>query len=488
MGMFSPLNTIILIIYMAAMLGIGLWFSRRQTSTNEYFLAGRRMPWLVVAMSMYASLTSAVTFLALPAMAYTDNISMVVVCVVSPIVAPILVRVFYPFYHRLGLTTSYEYIGRRFGRPAQLAVSCLFILARLGWLGTVIFAPALSLSVVSDFTLTQSILLMGIVATLYTALGGIAADIWTDVVQFVIMIAGVVWVAITLSMDAPGGVAEILSTASAAGHLHVASWKFGIHEMTGLVVAVTFFFQLMQEYGTDQCTVQRMMTTPSLAGVKKAIYFNACVDFLVIGMLLFVGLGLFAYGKNHPSVFSADLKPDALLPFYIIHALPDGVSGLLVTAILAAAMSSMDSGISSLSTVIVKDWIEPAQKMNEASRLRLAKILVFVFGVLATAVAFKIASFESLVKGYTSFISLFSAPVLALFLLGILTRRASAWGWLIGCAVSIPSTLYLQNVVKAHWVYYFPFSFLVALTLGYLASFLFAKPSVPDGLTLWEKR
>ena len=131
-AVFSPLNYAILFAYMAGMLAIGWIFAGRQKTTEEYFLAGRRMPWLIVAMSMFASLTSAVTYMGLPAAAFTENISLIVVCIISPIVAPVLIFVFYPVFCRLRVTTSYEYIGLRFGRPARFAVSALFILARLG--------------------------------------------------------------------------------------------------------------------------------------------------------------------------------------------------------------------------------------------------------------------------------------------------------------------------------------------------------------------
>jgi len=228
----------------------------------------------------------------------------------------------------------------------------------------------------------------------------------------------------------------------------------------------------MQDYGTDQTTVQRLMTTPAMKGVAKAIAFNALTDFFLIGLLLFIGLGLFAYHTSFPERLPAGIGGDRLLPYYIIHVLPDGVSGLLVTAIFAAAMSSMDSGISSLATVVVNDFVKPARKtvVSDASDLRLARKLTLTFGVFATAVAFYVASFEHLIQAYTTIISLFNGPILALFLLGMFTLRARFAGWVAGAAVAIPATLWLQYGVKAHWIYYFPFSFGIAMLTGYLVS------------------
>jgi SSS family transporter len=487
---FSPLNYTILAVYLAAMIGIGLRFARKQHSTEDFFLAGRRMPWLVVAMSMYASLTSAITFMALPATAYRENISFLVVSLVSPLVAPVLILLFYPFYQRLRVTTSYEYIDRRFGRPARFAVSALFVMARLGWMGTVIYAPSLALSVVTGIPLAWCILGMGLLSTLYTTLGGLAADIWTDVVQFVIMIGGALWLVVTFHQNVPGGTAEILRLAAETGRLHVLDWNFSLYAMSGFIVGLTYFFQLMQDYGTDQTTVQRMMAVPTMRGVGKALVFNAIVDFVIIALLLYIGLGLFAYHTAFPERLPDGLARDQLLPYYVIHALPDGVSGLLITALFAAAMSSMDSGISCISTVLIHDFLKPLRRAprTEQHDLRLARGLTMGLGVLATAVAFYVSSFGHLIKAYTSLISLFNAPILALFLLGMLTTRTHFRPWVAGAGLAVAANLWIQHRTEIHWIYYFPVSLGITLLLGYALSLVWRGPAADRDLTVWRRR
>ena len=488
---FSPLNYAILGAYLLAMLGIGLLFARKQKNTEDFFLAGRKMPWLVVGMSMYASLTSAVTFMALPGTAYRENIAFIVVSFASMAVAPVLVALFYPFYHRLRVTTSYEYIARRFGPRARASAAGLFILARLGWLGLVIYAPSLALSVVSGIPLSACLLAMGGLATAYTVLGGLAADIWTDVVQFVLMLGGVVWLVVALADRAPGGVAGILSFARDHGHLHVADWHLSLTAMSGWVVGVGYFFQLMQDYGTDQTTVQRMLAIPTSRGVTRALFFNASVDFVVIGALLFIGLGLFACQAADPGLFPEGLAGDRLLPTFIIRALPNGVSGLLIAALFAAAMSSMDSGISCVSTVIIHDFLRPARKTpaTEAHDLRLARILTFALGAFATALAFYVARFAHLIEAYTHIVSLFNAPILGLFLLGMLTRRADFAGWAVGALVAIAATQALQSFTAVHFSYHFPIALFLVVALGYAASFRPGRrPAAPHpGLTVWDR-
>lgn len=488
---FSPLNYAILGAYLLAMLGIGLLFARKQKNTEDFFLAGRKMPWLVVGMSMYASLTSAVTFMALPGTAYRENIAFIVVSFASVLVAPVLVDLFYPFYHRLRVTTSYEYIAHRFGPRARASAAGLFILARLGWLGLVIYAPSLALSVVSGIPLSACLLAMGGLATLYTVLGGMAADIWTDVVQFVLMLGGVAWLIVALADRAPGGAAGILAFARDHGHLRVADWHLSLTAMSGWIVGIGYFFQLMQDYGTDQTTVQRMMAIPTSRGVTRALFFNAAVDFVVIGALLFIGLGLFACQAADPALFPEGLSGDRLLPTFIIRALPNGVSGLLIAALFAAAMSSMDSGISCVSTVIIHDFLRPARTApaTEAHDLRLARTLTFVLGAFATALAFYVSRFEHLIEAYTHIVSLFNAPILGLFLLGMLTRRADFIGWLAGALAAIAATQAVQSFTALHFSWQFPLALFLTVSIGYAASFRPGRKPPPPrpGLTVWDQ-
>ena len=484
---FGVLNVAVILVYLAGMLGIGLYFARRQRTAEEYFLAGRSMPWLPVAMSMYASLTSATTYLALPGKAYSENISLVVVCLVSPALAPVLIFVFYPFYRRFRVTTSYEYIEMRFGRAARVTIAGLFLLARLGWLGLVIYAPALALSVVTGIPLAASILVMGALATAYTALGGLAAVLWTDVVQFVVLVGGAVWLAVSLLQNVDGGAAAIFAAAGEAGRLQVLSWRPRLTEMTGLVVFFSFFCQMMNDYGTDQVTVQRLLAVKEDRGVWKAILFNAGSDFVIIALLLFLGLGIFAFDHQGSFAYPDTFAPDQVIPYYIIHALPDGVAGLVIAAIFAAAMSSMDSGIHSMSTVIENDLLLAFRRdgpMPEARKVLIARAATVLLGALSTAMAFFVARIGGIIESFATFMSLFSAPILALFLLGILTRRGNFPGWLGGAAVAIAITAFLQRSTPLNWTYYFPVSFLLAFGIGYLLSRLWPAAPAPAHLTL----
>ena len=468
---FGILNFSILLAYLAVMVWIGLRFAGRQKTADDFFLAGRNMPWLAVAMSMYASLTSAVTYMGLPGLAYRSNVTLLAVAVVSPLLAPILITVFYPVYRKLNITTSYEYIGIRFGPAARKTAAALFLLARLGWMATVIYAPAMALSIATGLPLLASILLMGLLATLYTVAGGLAAVLWTDVVQFVMLIGGAIFVAAVLCAKHPDGASGILSFAQTHDHLQL-DGSISLWRMTLTGVAISFFFQMMQDYGTDQVTVQRLLATKTKRGMAKAILFNAGVDFCIITLLLFIGLGLFAYYQLNPGLLPEHISGDKIFPYFIVSALPAGISGLLIAAIFAAAMSSMDSGINSMATVVVNDFTGEGDHV-----IKRARIVTAALGILATGLSvllFFVAKAEGIIETFATFMGLFSAPVLALFLLGLLTKRGRFGAWVPAAAIGISSTLWLQQATDVSWIWYFPAGFSVTFGLSLIFS-LFQK-------------
>ena len=475
---FGYLNTAILAAYLGGMVLIGVVLAGRQKTTEDYFLAGRRMPWLAVGMSMFASLTSATTYMGVPAFAYGQNIAMIFGVVMSLAVAPILGRLFYPIYRKHRVTTSYEYILIRYGHAARMAVSALFVLSRLGWLGIVIYAPAKAMSVASGMPLGLAIGLMGLLAVTYTVLGGLSAVIWTDVAQFVVLFGGAVWLLITLVTHVPGGPAEIVRVAAETGKLDVFDWT-DLSKLTALSAMISWFFVFLNDYGTDQVTVQRLLAVRNDKGVTKAIIFNACNDLLINGMLIFIGIGIFAYFRAFPDRLDPTIEADGILPFYVMHILPPGASGLIVTAIFAAAMSSVDSGINSVSTVIVNDWVTPLRKRAARDRdnIALARVLTVVIGSLATLAAVYAAQVGNIVEMWSKVMGLFAAPILGIFLLGMLTKRAHFLGWLVGAGFAIATVAVLQRSaaeqVAPFW--HFPVSFGITAVIGYAASLIIPK-------------
>jgi Na+/proline symporter len=279
-------------------------------------------------------------------------------------------------------------------------------------------------------------------------------------------------VAVFLIHLSPDGVTGIIAFAKDNNHLQL-DGSISLFRMTLTGVAISFFFQMMQDYGTDQVTVQRLLAVKTKGGMAKAILFNAVTDFCLVSLLLFIGLGLFAYYQQHPGALPEAISGDQIFPYFIAHVLPTGLSGLLIAAIFAAAMSSMDSGINSMATVVVNDFIFPmAGKKSERHTVRLARILTTVFGALATALSvylFFFSKSKGIIETFATFMGLFSAPVLALFLLGLLTKRGSFIAWIPAAILSLAFTGWLQST-EVSWIWYFPAGFGVSFAGAWLFS------------------
>ncbi len=297
---FGAVNTSVLVAYLLLVTLLAVVLSGRQKDTRTYFLAGGRMPWLAVSLSLSASLLSALSYLGAPALAYEENASFVLGPVILLMTAPLVILLFFPIYRRLDVTSIYEYVNRRFGRPARYATSVFAILQIQGWMGLALYAPALALSTVTGMDLVGSILVMGAVATLYTALGGLAAVIWTDVIQFLVLSSGALLVMVSLSSSLPGGVDQILEMALAADKLPRLEFGFRFDQANLITVAICNLVVVFSQYGTAQVTIQRLLAVRNIRQMYKAVFLDVFLQLLVVGLLFFIGLGLYAYFQSFP--------------------------------------------------------------------------------------------------------------------------------------------------------------------------------------------
>lgn len=446
-------------VYLAVLLVLGLLLSRRQRDTTDFFLAGRRLAWPAVAMSMYASVTSAVTFMGLPAQGAAGRLALVLVGPISLAMARWLASRFYPAYWAARVTTTYEFLEVRMGRPARRAAALLFLAMRLSWLGLVVYAPALAVSVATGLPLPATVIGMGVVATAYTAMGGLAAVVWTDVVQFIVMVGGVLWVAIEVVGRLAGGAAELAREVARHLPLSAADWRPEPGRLNAVAVIAAYPWLLLHEYGVDQVTAQRLLAVPALRGVRRAIVWNAVADTVMVALLLAVGVGL---ARVWGTAGGGDEPTDAWLISFALRALPPFAGGLLLAAVFAAAMSSMDSGLNSVMTVIVSDVLRPCRHRREEEWLAFARRGTVVLGAAATLAGLAAAQIGDLVRAFFTFAGLFSAPVLALFLLALGRGGASFREWCGAAAVSVALSAILLMRGACHEIYLFPLGLAVS--------------------------
>jgi SSS family solute:Na+ symporter len=487
-GVFGWLDYLVLTLYLLPNLFLGLYLARRNRTTRDFFLGGRRIPWWAAGLSLYSTQLSAITYLAIPAKAYAEDWTYLLAQFSILAITPIVIGCYLPFFRRLEVTTAYEYLEKRFNPAVRIVGSSAFILLQTGRMVIVLFLPAMALSTVSGLNVYLSILLMGGLCTLYTMKGGIEAVIWTDVLQAVVLLGGafLAWGLLVQGVD--GGVAEILSTGGKDGKMTIFHWSWDHTTATVWVVVVGNLLSILIPYTTDQAVIQRYLTTRDEAQARRAIWINAWMT--VPTSLLFFGLGLslYVFFKRHPGLLDPALPTDATFAWYIARELPKGAAGLVVAGVFAAAMSTLSSSINSLATTVVTDFHQrwrPAA--TDASRLRLAQGLTLLFGVLGTGAALLMATFEirSLWDLFLRILGLLGGGLAGIFALGIFTQRAHARGALVGILASTLLVWWVQQMTATHFFLYGAIGIVTAFGVGYGASLVLPGRIPPlDGLTI----
>jgi len=486
---FGTGNYLVLAAYLLTLVGMGLYFSRREKTTADFFLAGRRIPWWAAGVSIFGTQLSAITFMAIPAKTYaTDWVYFLAnMCIVA--VAPLVVLVYLPFYRRLEVTTAYEYLQKRFNLAVRLFGSAAYILLQLGRMGIIIYLPAIALATATGIDIYLCIVLMGALCTFYTVLGGIEAVIWSDVLQVVVLLGGAMLSLFIIASRIDRGFAGVISTATQHDKFHMFNWTWDYTTAAVWVVVLGNLLNQLIPYTADQTVVQRYLTTKDAKQAARSIWTNAILT--IPASLIFFGLGtaLFVFYNAHPAQLDSDLEADAIFPFFIVQQLPAGVSGLLIAGVFAAAMSSLDSSLNSVATAIVTDFYRPfAPASPDPVRLKLARVLTIVLGTVATAVGLAMATFDikSLWDLFNRILGLFGGSLAGLFALGIFTRRAHGRGALVGAIVSAAVLFCVVWFTRVHLFLYGAIGITVCFAVGYLASRLTAAaPENTKGLTIY---
>lgn len=439
------LDWIVLALYVAVIVGIGVWANRRQTDTEAYFVGNRRVAWWATGLSIIATSFSAASILGMPGYAYTSDLWYLQYQLGDVLAAGIVAVLFIPFFYKIrGLTTAYEYLEARFDLKTRLLGSTLFVLTVLLRAGTLLYGAALLFSAVVPVEVIpgltgveEAVVIFGIIAIAYTVLGGISAVIWTDVIQFSIMSLGVAASMAVVVTGTPGGWEAAFAEADALGKLdvlHTADPMGG----TGLLTAVFGYGLLaLSLFGTNQQPVQRYMTVRQPREAQKALLLGVGAGAVGVLLSLLLGVFLFVFYEHHPGRLPGELSADQIMPHFVSTEVPPVLTGALVAAVFAAAMSSLDSALNSLAAALTVDFLTRFRPgVSEAGRLRFAKAVVVVAGAVGIAVGiYSARTGAPLIDLILSFMGYFAGGLLGLFLLGMLTRRANGHGAFAGAVV-----------------------------------------------------
>ena len=490
-GSLHAMDYLAIIAYLAAIVAIGAYFSRREKSTDDYFLAGRRIPWWAASLSIFSTHLSAVTFMAIPAKAFKSDWVTILINLGIILVAPLTVFCFLPFYRRLKVTTIYEYLEMRFSPGMRIYGSLSFVLLQLAKMGVFLLLPALALSTVTGLNVYACIMVMGLLCTIYTVLGGIEAVIWTDVLQSCVLVGGGLLCIGTIFVAEQFDFSGMMSIAVDADKFHVFNMEGGIDSSVFWVVIIGGFFIQMAPFTSDQVLAQRFLSTRDEKSAARSLWAHAAI--VVPASLLFFGLGtaLFVYYSSRPEMLpSGDVSDDVIVPWFIVTQLPSGLAGLVIAGIFAATMSTVDSSIHSIATSLVND-VHRKLKPNadDRQRLRMARILTVSAGLFGAISAVLISKMDagSLWELILLLMALFGSSLTGVFLLGVFTRRASPRGVALGVAVSIVALIVLRNLDPRpiHGFLTAAVGALTCVVVGYIASIFMPDRNRPlKNLTL----
>ncbi|MBA4147483.1 MAG: sodium/solute symporter [Verrucomicrobia bacterium] len=484
---FGTFDYITLAGYLGSIVLIGLYCSRRHQTTADFFLGGKRIPWWAAGISIFGTQLSAITFLAIPAKVYSTDWTYFLNNMMVVAITPIVVFFYLPFFRRLNVTTAYEYLEHRFNVVVRMFAAATFCILQMGRMGIVLFLPALALSAVTGINIYLCIVLMGVLTTFYSATGGIEAVIWTDLAQVAVLLLAAVVSLFLIASQVDGGFGTIVSTGIAEGKFHMVDWTWDMTTTSILVMTLGTWLSLFGPYSADQSVVQRYLTTPDEKQAAKSMWTNMIL--VVPATLLFftVGTALYVFYKTHPEQLNPTLDTDAVFPWFISHSLPTGVVGLVIAGVFAAAMSSLDSSINSMSTVITTDFYRRARpNASDRTCLRLARTLTVLLGIAGTATALLMAGYniKSLWDVFLRIIGLLGGGLAGVFVLGIFTRRANATGALMGLIASAVLLGWIQQNTRLHFFLFGGIGMVSCVVFGYFTSLFFGSKPLLSGKQL----
>ena len=473
---FGTLNWITLIVYMYALILIGYYCARTTKTSDDFYLGGRSIPWWAAGMSIFGTTLSAITYLALPARVFGTSWSAILLNAGILIVAPLVVYIYIPRLRQLNAVTAYQFLEDRFDLGLRLFGSASFIVFQLFRMGIVVFLPALALSAVTGFNLTLCIVLMGLIATVYTAFGGIKAVIWTDVIQVVVLIGGALLALGLIVTQLDGGFSTLVSVGKEAGKFEMPAieWSWATDSFMVLILGAIFSNALVP-YTSDQAVVQRYLTTSTEKEAQKAVWTNALLAIPASFIFSLMGIALFVFYKSNPELLGPLQKNDQILPWFVANQMPAGLAGLVIAGVFAAAMSSLDSSMHSICTAVSNDFIKRfRESWSDSDQLNFARKLVGFLGILGTVFALVLSSMDTghILDLLVSILGLIGSPLAGLFLLGLFVKRAKAIHAWMGVSCSLLAILYSKYFTDLNGLLYGLVGIGICVGVGFLTSLI----------------
>ncbi len=447
------LDLCIIFIYLIAMVLVGVYFSRKNKNPDQYSKAGGSIPGWALGLSIYATFLSSNTFLGVPGKAFGSNWNAFVFSISMPLAAWVAAKYFVPFYRSTGEVSAYTNLEKRFGTWARTYAVCCFLLTQLARMGSIFFGISLTLQALTGYSMEIIMIVTGVCIIIYTVMGGIEAVIWTEVVQGVLKTLGALLIIYLIVTNMDGGVSKIIEIGENDRKFSLGSFIPEFTQATFWVVFLYGFFINLNNFGMDQNYVQRYHTATSAKEASKSVWL--CVWIYVPASLLFfiIGTCLYAYYQINPDMIepvklqvaaerlsananSTDIKNlanqltaadygDKVMPHFMVTMIPTGLVGLIVSAILSAAMSTLSSGMNSSATVFSEDIYKRFfnNSINEKQTMRLLHLSTIIFGIAGMICGIAMIGVKSILDIWWQLSGIFAGGMLGLFLLGLISKQ-----------------------------------------------------------------
>ena len=486
---FGWLNWAVLIAYLLMMIALGYYFMKRENGAEDFFKGGGRIPWWAAGISIYATMLSAITYMAYPAKAFATNWTYYPMLVTILIVSFPVIRYYLPFFRRLNVTSAYEYLEHRFNAPLRLMASALFIIFMVARMALVLYLPSLALTAVTGIDIYICIVLMALITIVYCTMGGVEAVVWGDVVQGIILVGGAFLAIAYLVFSTEGGASGFLHIASDNGKFQLFDWSFDYRSATFWVVIIGGMANNLISYTSDQTVIQRYLTTKDEKAAKNSILLNGVMSVFVSVAFFAIGAGLYTFFKTHPAEMDYTMaKNDIVFPFFMMSQLPSGVAGLLIAAIFAATMSTISSNINSVATAFTVDFYQRFKKnATDRNLLLTARYSSLISGVFGMLIALLMATWNilSLLDFFQEILGLLSSGLGGLFLMGIFFPRIGAKAATIGLVAGIVSVFLTKNLTDTSFLLYGAIGMMVSVLVSWLVSFILGEKKSDERLT-WQ--
>ena len=472
----------IVVAYLLSIAGAGLLFMGRNKSASAYFKGGGALPWWVVSLSLFMALSSPLSFLSIPALVYSTDMSYFPIFLGTAIVIPIAARWYLPFFRNLNLTSAYEYLEVRFNLVCRLFASAAFILFMISLTAVVAYLPAVALSAVTGMNVNLAVTVVMIASIVYCATGGITALAWIDFVQSLLLFASIVVILAVLVCGTDGGLAGCIAKGVEGGKFNAFDFSLVWSRPLFWVVLIGGTVAQFVSYTSDQRVVQRYMTVKDVAAARKSMYMQLGATFVSSTLVFLLGLALWTYYSSK-GAFPPIAKNDQILPVFIANELPVGVAGMALAAIAAATVSTLAANLNSTAAAFTADFYRRLVMKgikDERRELKCGKVCTVVAGILGGGFALVLVNSDlaSAYEQFQRYIGILTAGLASLFVMGIFMKRVNGFGAICGLVANYIVTFGLDLVPwpgKPHLLLYGAFGLAASLVVAVPASLIASR-------------